>query len=792
MATATNRKTPAPQPPKKPVEATPPSGGAADHWILRAFDSVYRFLASLKLAVLCILTLAAVLAGATIFESFHTMAASRQYIYQHPLFAILLAFLGTNIFCAATIRYPWKKRQTGFVITHVGLLVVLAGSFVSLRFGQEGQVSMAEGTVSGELLRTDDAVVRVQKLDPATGKVLKPYLLPINPGVFAWDNDRLTAQLKDPEYRQQILLSRSGLSVSLLGLAAFVLLWSIRRPAWITPLIGSLITCALIGSSAGFGVFTAMTPSALRFDVLSDEADPFTLVVKDYLPSSLTKKTVAEPDREGFPLAKIALLATPPGSEKSFDAFDGSGWFGGSDPQIGRSAMRGGGATVVYQFVQGHHSPDLIDDFLNPPKDPLKQRAARIHYRDQSGKNRVYEWLISPDLLGKSVSVPDSEIQVTLAEFKDPILGGDAMGRRIRSATGDGQMHLAVFKIRNGAKPEREQIAISSLPMFPGLESQIDHDEGISISYFHPPDLSEAGGPMNARMAQIEVLSDEDGRFYLRAFNRDGLASPPGPIAVGKDVEVATKSRMGKPLVLRIDDYIPKGQLREVFTPVELPFALRENATPAIQAEMTVNGITKKVSLLRTSLSIPNDVHWETVNFGDEMYRVAYDFDRQEFRPSPFTLRLKKFEPGKDPGSGSFATYRSDVELTDPQMGLTDDPRVITMNEPLTHRGWTFYQQSFNRVPDPETGERDGVYASFFQVHYDPAWQIIYSGCLLVVIGTFVQFYMRAGVFTDGGKRERERAEARQALAEAKKSGIPAKPQAVKPTADEAESLEDL
>ena len=30
----------------------------------------------------------------------------------------------------------------------------------------------------------------------------------------------------------------------------------------------------------------------------------------------------------------------------------------------------------------------------------------------------------------------------------------------------------------------------------------------------------------------------------------------------------------------------------------------------------------------------------------------------------------------------------------------------------------------------------------------------------MVVMGAFVQFYMRAGVFTDGGKQERERAAA--------------------------------
>ena len=72
---------------------------------------------------------------------------------------------------------------------------------------------------------------------------------------------------------------------------------------------------------------------------------------------------------------------------------------------------------------------------------------------------------------------------------------------------------------------------------------------------------------MNAKKAKVEVLSDEAGHFYARAFNRDGLALPPGRVEIGKDLVISTKSRMGKPLVLRVEDYIPKGRLREVFTP---------------------------------------------------------------------------------------------------------------------------------------------------------------------------------------------------------------------------------
>jgi cytochrome c biogenesis protein ResB len=201
-----------------------------------------------------------------------------------------------------------------------------------------------------------------------------------------------------------------------------------------------------------------------------------------------------------------------------------------------------------------------------------------------------------------------------------------------------------------------------------------------------------------------------------------------------------------------------------------------------------MDGVTKPLSLLRT-VGI-GAISWTDVTFPSGKYRVAYDYDR---KPFPFTIALKTFEPGKDPGSGSFATYRSDIDLTDPELGLKDEPRVITMNEPLTHRQWSFYQSNFRRVSDPETGQKDALYASFFQVHYDPAWKIIYSGCLFVVMGIFIQFYMRAGLFTDGGKLEKQRAEAKSAKTAAKANGTSMTSDVVKTQSILAtESVEDL
>jgi len=101
------------------------------------------------------------------------------------------------------------------------------------------------------------------------------------------------------------------------------------------------------------------------------------------------------------------------------------------------------------------------------------------------------------------------------------------------------------------------------------------------------------------------------------------------------------------------------------------------------------------------------------------------------------------------------------VRLTDEKSGIHDEPHTISMNEPLTHREFTFYQSSYNRHRDPRTMEEDGQFQSVFQVATDPGRRVKYAGCVLVVLGAFVQFYMRAGLFSDGGKRERERIEAR-------------------------------
>ena len=116
---------------------------------------IFKFFASLKLAVISILLLASVLTIATCLESLYGTRAVHVLVYGTPWFAGVLFLLGLNVLCAALIRYPWKKSQTGFVMTHLGILTLLVGSFVTQKFGVDANMPVSEANQENEITLND-------------------------------------------------------------------------------------------------------------------------------------------------------------------------------------------------------------------------------------------------------------------------------------------------------------------------------------------------------------------------------------------------------------------------------------------------------------------------------------------------------------------------------------------------------------------------------------------------------------------------------------------------------------
>ncbi len=831
---------------KKPPKTTPapPPEPKQEHWILRGIDGIYRFLASLKLAVMLLTLLAFTLGYATFFESWYGTDAVQKYIYRSKGFALLLAMLGVNILCAALVRFPWKRRQTGFVVTHAGLITVLIGSFISLKTTDDGRVGLVEGDSGHQYVRIDHEVLRVQKVDPQTGQVDRQFVVPFSGGAFAWESQKLAAEAANPSFRLWTNVMRGALGLLALTLLAGLFWVAFRHPGWIGKPLGATLAMLATLLAIGLSYSAYTTRVGPRDEVLTDPSDPFRIVVKDYLPSSSELQTEYQAGEDGVPAVRVGLLTQPPGQKRAHDALAGQGWIPATSGELGHGTLEAGPARIEFQYLDGPHAAEALGHFLQPPAKPLEDRVAWFSYKDRSGQIRQHEWKLNDAKRGDSITLPESDLKVdfygvtpwptsredliSLHERFDPrmlrLLA--EMGR----ATDNGSVPAALFYVKKGDQEQVPHVGWAGLPMAPSVPPMLAEKEPdeplVWIDYFHPPELG-GGAMMQGTFGVIQVVATPDRKFYLRAFGRDGLRGTPGPIRRGEPVKVFGGDRMPMQVSLRLDEYLPSAVAKVICRPLDLPKEQREMARPAALVAMTVDDQTREFWLRRTRSLDPD---FQTERFESGPWRISYDFDAREL---PFDVTLVDFNPSNDPGSSARAAFRSDVYLRELESGALDQkpfedladgqhfhfldrpretfrktgsdryvpfdggqtlslaaantvvqpippPTKITMNYPMTHGHWTVYQTAFEPVRGRDF-KPTGTYISILSVRYDPAWPVVYGGCLLVVFGTFLQFYMRAGVFTDGGKKERERLEARARRQEEKISSR--SPEAESPSA---------
>ncbi|MBA3603424.1 MAG: cytochrome c biogenesis protein ResB [Parachlamydiaceae bacterium] len=126
-------------------------------------NRLYHFLGGITFAMLLIATTACVVIVGTFLESTtdsHRYAA--QLTYGSPLFSLLLCGFFINILISALRRHPFKKRHIPFLITHLGMLMVLAGVLTKNFFGVQGTMTILEGSGSQHIFLKDKPSLLVE------------------------------------------------------------------------------------------------------------------------------------------------------------------------------------------------------------------------------------------------------------------------------------------------------------------------------------------------------------------------------------------------------------------------------------------------------------------------------------------------------------------------------------------------------------------------------------------------------------------------------------------------------
>ena len=125
----------------------------------------------------------------------------------------------------------------------------------------------------------------------------------------------------------------------------------------------------------------------------------------------------------------------------------------------------------------------------------------------------------------------------------------------------------------------------------------------------------------------------------------------------------------------------------------------------------------------------------------------------------PFTVKLKKFVHKKHAGTSMAKEYSSYVDKIQPDPekagSVTSEEHHITMNEPMRHAGYTFYQSSYG----PKNAKPGEPIYSQFAVVNNPTdkWPMI--SCWIIFIGLLIHFAMKLGAYQSAEAKRAERAE---------------------------------
>ncbi len=112
---------------------------------LVGMKKILKFLASLKLAVIVIISLAILIAIGTFVEAEYDAEAAAKLVYKTPWMFTVLGALAINLAMVMYDRWPWKRRHIPFLLAHIGILVLLLGSLVTMIWGLDGTMVFGIG-----------------------------------------------------------------------------------------------------------------------------------------------------------------------------------------------------------------------------------------------------------------------------------------------------------------------------------------------------------------------------------------------------------------------------------------------------------------------------------------------------------------------------------------------------------------------------------------------------------------------------------------------------------------------
>jgi hypothetical protein len=368
-------------------------------------------------------------------------------------------------------------------------------------------------------------------------------------------------------------------------------------------------------------------------------------------------------------------------------------------------------------------SDRMLDDFVQPSLEELGEKGLlAMYYGD------LVEHVSLDKQLGQRIALGDTGVAVEISEYL-PNATPDNLGRF--TSKGDQPKNPMVelrVHLPGEDKPLR-QIAFAKDALL-NLDGVYPRVCPVKFRFDHP-----AIQPQNG----FELLQTSDGKLFARTCSA-GTCTSHGEVKPGQTFILPGKFEM------EFVEHLPHSRQMVTFMAGQAPTNPndRDKSEPAALVEIRVRDRAVQVWLRR------NDPVYgrQTITTPGGELALNYEYGKV---PLGFSLKLLDFRRDKNPGDAGNSAFSSRVQVVDSRRGAERE-QTISMNEPLTHGKFTFYQSGFD-----EAGH--GKEVSSFNVAYDPGRFLKYAGSLMICLGIAVMFYMRAYFFQARPKSEQRDAE---------------------------------
>lgn len=539
------------------------------------------------------------------------------FVYHSVWFACLLGLVAWHAFGVLVMRLSWRYDRIQ-LLTYSGLVLLLAGSALTWRYGIQGQVSLLKGKSTDQLAVETLDQVTVSRVD-RPGE--RPYVFTFESGPVDWRRGK------------QLDLGQVD------GLGAQVLNYYHKAQPVEKMVVDS---SSRGGPLVQFEVGGAATTGSMHRGMSSSKPVAGMLVDQDY----------------------------------------------GAELLVGQIAVR----------LQRASSNAMLADFLRPTERPLGEKGMLTAYYEDA-----VEHVAVDDHVGKSVAIGKSGAEVELVQYlANAKLNAGGRFQSIGSAPKNPLVELKV-RVPGDDKPFR-QVAFAKSPLL-NFDGVYGRDCPVRFSYRHPKLKSERA---------VELMQGHDGKLYGRVVS-DGRVQAIGEVAATKTVDI------GNGFSFVITEYMPHARREVSFQAGER--AAQDHSVPdkpATQVQITVAGTTRALWLQRGEPGY--DVG--TIDTPIGPLRVQFTIGRM---PLGFNLELVDLQRVPNAEDAGVAAISSVVRVIDKEQKSADS-KLLTMNQPLSHRGYRIFQTNFRDVGH-------GKQASVLTLTYDPGRSLKYVGSGLLCLG---------------------------------------------------------